>query len=115
MGEAAINEQESKMVKLISNQVTTRQTALQNQYDSVVKALDAECTRVKALEASQADAQYRQQVQALEMQRDQQKNALDQLAQQEKFALGQRAAQMQQQRAQMELAQQMQKAMYGQK
>merc|ERR1711964_923286 len=110
-----ISDRESKLTTMISNQVTTRQTALTNQYDSVVKALDAECARVKSLAASQADAQLKQQIQALEMQRDQQKNALEQLAQQEKFAIGQRAAELQQQRAQMELAQSMQKAMFGQK
>jgi di/tripeptidase len=108
-----IDERATKLGNAIGTQVKARQTAIEDQYNFQTKALEAECTRVKALAVSQADAQLKQQKQALEMQRDQQKNELDRLQQQEQYAVSQRAAQMQQQRAQMELAQSMQKALYG--
>merc|ERR1711964_348842 len=99
----------------ITNTVADRKKFLDDQCKRATEALSAECKRVKDLGSMQADTQFKQQQQALEMQRDQLKNQLAQQEQQEKYAINQRAAQAQQQRAQMELAQQMQKAMFGQK
>merc|ERR1711959_597651 len=100
---------------VVGKQVTARKEAIDTQFNSVKGALEAEKERVWKLAEAQAKAQYGQQIKALEMQRDQQKAQLDRLEQQEKYSINQQAAQMQQQRAQMELAQNMQKAMFGQK
>merc|ERR1712098_859677 len=103
-----------KLESTLHSQVGLRTEAVSKQYTAMVTALEAEKERAIQLATSQANAQFMQRKQALEMQRDQQTNALAAQEQQQKFTLQQQAAAAQQQRTQMELARDMQKAMYGQ-
>merc|ERR1711964_202741 len=104
LSETDINDRTDKLTNAIGNQVKLRRDALNTQLTSVTNALADECNRVKTLAAAQADAQFKQQTQALEMRKDQEMNHLDTLAQQQMYQLSQHAAAMQQERAKMELA-----------
>merc|ERR1712098_48574 len=112
-GENEIKERTSKLETALHSQVGLRTEAIKTQCTAMVTALEAEKDRTIQLATAQANAQFKQQKQALEMQKDQQTNALAAQEQQQRFGLQQQAAAAQQQRAQMELARDMQKAMYG--
>merc|ERR1712098_312061 len=92
-----IKTKTEQIEKKIAGTVADRKEFLDKQYTRATDALTAECTRVKELAQMQANTQFEQQKQTLEMQHTQLKNQLAQQEQQEKYAINQRAAQAQQQ------------------